>query len=104
MMDALKRASAHRITAVVPYYGYARQDRKVRSRDPITAKLVADLITAAGADRVFDNGLTCWSDPGIFDFPVDHLMAVPILAEYFNKMGMKDLAVVSPDLGGGYKS
>ncbi|HHY04737.1 MAG TPA: ribose-phosphate diphosphokinase [Thermoanaerobacterales bacterium] len=100
MMDALKRASAHRITAVVPYYGYARQDRKVRSRDPITAKLVADLITAAGADRVLTMDLHAGQIQGFFDFPVDHLMAVPILAEYFNKMGMKDLAVVSPDLGG----
>jgi ribose-phosphate pyrophosphokinase len=100
MMDALKRASAHRITAVVPYYGYARQDRKVRSRDPITAKLVADLITAAGADRVLTMDLHAGQIQGFFDFPVDHLMAVPILAEYFNKMGMEDLAVVSPDLGG----
>ena len=100
MMDALKGASAHRITAVVPYYGYARQDRKVRSRDPITAKLVADLITAAGADRVLTMDLHAGQIQGFFDFPVDHLMAVPILAEYFNKMGMEDLAVVSPDLGG----
>jgi len=100
MIDAFKRASAGTITAVVPYYGYARQDRKARSRDPITAKLVADLITAAGADRLLTMDLHAGQIQGFFDFPVDHLKAAPILAEYFAQKGLKDMVVVSPDLGG----
>ncbi len=99
MIDALKRASAGRITAVVPYYGYARQDRKAKARDPITAKLVADIITAAGADRVLSMDLHAAQIQGYFNIPVDHLLGVPILAEYFKKIGLEDLVVVSPDLG-----
>ncbi|MBB6218457.1 ribose-phosphate pyrophosphokinase [Anaerosolibacter carboniphilus] len=99
MIDALKRASAGRITAVIPYYGYARQDRKAKARDPITAKLVADIITAAGADRVLTMDLHAAQIQGYFNIPVDHLLGVPILAEYFKKMGLEDLVVVSPDLG-----
>lgn len=100
MIDALKRASAWRITAVIPYYGYARQDRKVRPRDPITAKLVADIISAAGAHRVLTMDLHAGQIQGYFNFPVDHLMAVPILADYFKKKELGEVAVVSPDLGG----
>lgn len=85
MIDALKRASAGRITAVIPYYGYARQDRKAKARDPITAKLVADLITTAGADRVLTMDLHAAQIQGYFNIPVDHLLGVPILAEYFKK-------------------
>jgi ribose-phosphate pyrophosphokinase len=99
MIDALKRASAGRITAVVPYYGYARQDRKAKARDPITAKLVADIITAAGADRVLTMDLHAAQIQGYFNIPVDHLLGVPILAEHFKKKGLEDLVVVSPDLG-----
>lgn len=100
MVDAFKRASAGRITAVVPYYGYARQDRKARSRDPITAKLVADLIAAAGADRVLTMDLHAGQIQGFFNFPVDHLKATPILAKYFMEKELEDIVVVSPDLGG----
>lgn len=100
MLDALKRASAWRITAVIPYYGYARQDRKIRARDPITAKLVADLISTAGAHRVLTMDLHAGQIQGFFDFPVDHLMAVPILADYFRKKGIEEPVVVSPDVGG----
>ncbi|SHM20326.1 ribose-phosphate pyrophosphokinase [Caldanaerovirga acetigignens] len=100
MLDAFKRASAWRITAVIPYYGYARQDRKIRARDPITAKLVADLISTAGAHRVLTMDLHAGQIQGFFDFPVDHLMAVPILADYFRKKGIEDPVVVSPDVGG----
>jgi len=100
MMDAFKRASANRITAVVPYYGYARQDRKARPRDPITAKLVADIITAAGANRVLTLDLHTAQIQGYFDFPVDHLKAVPILVNYFKGLELEDVVVVSPDLGG----
>ncbi|ADL06846.1 ribose-phosphate diphosphokinase [Thermosediminibacter oceani] len=100
MLDALKRASAWRITAVMPYYGYARQDRKIRARDPITAKLVADLISTAGAHRVLTMDLHAGQIQGFFNFPVDHLMAVPILADYFRKKELEDPVVVSPDLGG----
>ncbi|MGL4796880.1 MAG: ribose-phosphate diphosphokinase, partial [Paraclostridium sp.] len=82
MIDAFKRASAGRITAVIPYYGYARQDRKAKSRDPITAKLVANLLTAAGADRVVTMDLHAAQIQGYFDIPVDHLLGAPILAEY----------------------
>ena len=84
---------------MIPYYGYARQDRKARARDPITAKLVADLITAAGADRVLTMDLHAAQIQGFFDMPVDHLLGIPILAEYFTKKRIDDLVVVSPDLG-----
>jgi ribose-phosphate pyrophosphokinase len=99
MIDALKRASAGRITAVIPYYGYARQDRKAKARDPISAKLVANLIVAAGADRVLTMDLHAAQIQGYFDIPLDHLKGVPILADYFKQKGIKDLVVVSPDLG-----
>jgi ribose-phosphate pyrophosphokinase len=102
MMDAFKRASAGRITAVMPYYGYARQDRKAKARDPITAKLVADIVTAAGADRVLTMDLHAAQIQGYFNIPVDHLLGVPILARYFVEKGFgerEDVVVVSPDLG-----
>ena len=102
MIDAFKRASAGRITAVIPYYGYARQDRKVKARDPITAKLVADLLTAAGAHRVLTMDLHAAQIQGYFNIPVDHLLGAPILAEHFISKGLidqEDLVVVSPDLG-----
>lgn len=100
MIDALKRASAKRITAVIPYYGYARQDRKTRPRDPITAKLVANLLTVAGTNRVLTIDLHAGAIQGFFDIPVDHMTAVPLLAEHFSKRDAKDLVVVSPDMGG----
>ena len=100
MIDALMRASAGRITAVIPYYGYARQDRKARSRDPITAKMLADIISAAGADRVLTMDLHAGQIQGFFNFPVDHLKALPILAEYFKQKQLEDVVVVSPDVGG----
>jgi ribose-phosphate pyrophosphokinase len=99
MIDALKRASAGRITAVIPYYGYARQDRKAKARDPISAKLVADLLTSAGADRVLTMDLHAAQIQGYFNIPVDHLIGSPILAEYYNEKKIEDLVVVSPDLG-----
>lgn len=99
-IDALRRASARRITAVIPYYGYARQDRKTRARDPITAKLKANLLTTAGVDRVLTMDLHAGQIQGFFDIPVDHLPGVPILAEYFKHKGLADMVVVSPDLGG----
>lgn len=101
MMDAFKRASAGRITAVIPYYGYARQDRKAKARDPITAKLVADLLTAAGADRVLTMDLHAAQIQGYFNIPVDHLLGTPILAKYFQDMNLNEdeVVVVSPDLG-----
>lgn len=102
MIDAFKRASAGRITAVVPYYGYARQDRKAKARDPITAKLVADLLTAAGADRVLTMDLHASQIQGYFNIPVDHLLGSPILAKSFVENGFNDkddVVVVSPDLG-----
>ncbi len=102
MIDAFKRASAGRITAVMPYYGYARQDRKAKARDPITAKLVADIVTAAGADRVLTMDLHAAQIQGYFNIPVDHLLGVPILARYFVEKGFgerEDVVVVSPDLG-----
>lgn len=99
MIDALKRASAGRITAVLPYYGYARQDRKAKARDPITAKLVADILTTAGADRILTMDLHAAQIQGYFDIPVDHLLGVPILAKYFIEKDIKDLVIVSPDLG-----
>lgn len=102
-IDGLKRASAGRITAVMPYFGYARQDRKAKARDPISAKLVADLLTTAGADRVLTMDLHAAQIQGFFNIPVDHLLGVPILAKYyiekFNGMSPEDLVVVSPDLG-----
>ena len=90
MIDALKRASAGRITAVIPYYGYARQDRKAKSRDPITAKLVADILTAAGADRVLTMDLHASQIQGYFNIPVDHLLGSPILAKSFVDKGFSD--------------
>lgn len=102
MIDSFKRASAGRITAVIPYYGYARQDRKAKARDPITAKLVADLITTAGADRVLTMDLHAAQIQGYFNIPVDNLRGAPILAKYFIEQGFKDqddVVVVSPDLG-----
>jgi ribose-phosphate pyrophosphokinase len=101
-MDAFKRASAGRITAVIPYYGYARQDRKAKARDPITAKLVADLITTAGADRVLTMDLHAAQIQGYFNIPVDHLLGVPILAKYYQQsfnFNEDEVVVVSPDLG-----
>jgi ribose-phosphate pyrophosphokinase len=100
MVDALRRASAGTINVVIPYYGYARQDRKTRARDPITAKLVANLIETAGADRIITMDLHATQIQGFFDIPVDHLMGVPILAEYFRGKGLDDVVVVSPDHGG----
>lgn len=100
LIDALKRASARRITAVIPYYGYARQDRKARGRDPITSKLLANIITASGATRVITMDLHAGQIQGFFDIPVDHLPGVPILAEYFLNKNLNDVIVVSPDLGG----
>jgi len=102
MIDAFKRASAGRITAVMPYYGYARQDRKAKARDPITSKLVADLLTAAGADRILAMDLHAAQIQGYFNIPVDHLMGSPLLAKYFIEKGFKedeDTIIVSPDLG-----
>lgn len=101
MVDALKRASASRVTAVMPYYGYARQDRKVASRAPITAKLIADIITAAGVDRVLTLDLHAGQIQGFFDIPVDHLYAAPIMAEAIRAdLNTVELTVVSPDAGG----
>ncbi len=99
LIDAFKRASAGRVTAVLPYYGYARQDRKAKARDPITAKLVADILTSAGADRILTMDLHAAQIQGYFDIPVDHLLGVPILAKYFQEKNIEDLVVVSPDLG-----
>ena len=102
MIDALKRASAGRITAVMPYFGYARQDRKAKARDPISAKLVANLITKAGADRVLTMDLHAPQLQGFFDIPVDHLLGSPILAQHFYKKfagQVDDVVVVSPDVG-----
>lgn len=100
MIDALKRASSRRITAVIPYYGYARQDRKVAPRVPISAKLVADLITAAGANRVLSMDLHAGQIQGFFNIPFDHLFAAPVLLEYIRAHYLDDLVVVSPDAGG----
>jgi ribose-phosphate pyrophosphokinase len=100
MMDALKRASARRITPVVPYYGYSRQDRKDRPRVPVSAKLVADLLTAAGADRALTMDLHVPQIQGFFAIPVDHLFAAPVLVEYFRKLGLQNLTIVAPDAGG----
>ena len=100
MLDAFKRASALRITAVVPYYGYARQDKKDRPRVPITAKLVADLLSRAGADRILTMDLHAPQIQGFFDIPVDHLFAAPVLLEALREMDIPDLVIVSPDAGG----
>jgi ribose-phosphate pyrophosphokinase len=100
MIDALKRASAERITAVLPYYGYARQDRKDRPRMPISARLVANLIQTAGANRVLTLDLHAAQIQGFFDVPVDHLFAAPVMIEYFDSIGRRDITVVSPDAGG----
>ncbi len=101
MIDAMKRASAGRITAVIPYYGYARQDRKSRSRDPISAKLVANLLTTAGANRVLTMDLHCTQIQGFFDIPVDNLVGMPLLYKYYKDRfkDKSDLIIVSPDLG-----
>lgn len=100
MIDALKRASAKTISIVMPYYGYARQDRKARAREPITAKLVANLLETAGANRVITLDLHAPQIQGFFDIPIDHLVGVPILGEYFKSKNLEDIVVVSPDHGG----
>jgi ribose-phosphate pyrophosphokinase len=100
MMDAVRRASASRITAVMPFYGYARQDRKDQPRVPITAKLVANLLVAAGANRILTMDLHAQQIQGFFDIPVDHLYAAPVMYDYLKKKKMPDLVVVSPDVGG----
>lgn len=99
MIDALKRASASRITAVIPFFGYARQDRKDQPRVPITAKLVANLLTVAGANRILTMDLHAGQIQGFFDIPVDHLFAIGVFIDYFEKMEIKDLVIVSPDVG-----
>jgi ribose-phosphate pyrophosphokinase len=101
MIESIKRASAHRVTAVIPYFGYARQDRKDEGRVPITAKLVANIITRAGADRVLTMDLHTAQIQGFFDIPVDHLYAAPVIDDYFKNMGFADddMVVVSPDEG-----
>src|SRR5581483_8314037 len=98
--DALKRASARRITTVIPYYGYSRQDRKDKPRAPISSKLVADLLTTAGADRALIVDLHAPQIQGFFNIPVDHLVASPVLVDHFKRMGLPDLTVISPDAGG----
>ena len=100
MMDAVRRASAARITPVLPYYGYARQDRKDQPRVPITAKLVANLLVSAGANRILTMDLHAQQIQGFFDIPVDHLYAAPVIYEYLHKKGLDNLVVVSPDVGG----
>jgi ribose-phosphate pyrophosphokinase len=100
MLDAFKRSSARRITAVLPYYGYARQDRKDKPRVPITAKLAADLISKAGADRVLTLDLHAAQIQGFFNIPVDHLFAAPVIVGHLKTMGLTDLTIVSPDAGG----
>ena len=99
MIDAMKRASAGRINAVIPYYGYARQDRKAKARDPITAKLVADMLVAAGADRVVTMDLHAAQIQGYFNIPVDHMLGMPIYRNYFKEQNIEDLVIVSPDHG-----
>jgi ribose-phosphate pyrophosphokinase len=99
MIDALKRASAKRITAVIPYFGYARQDRKEQPRVPITAKLVANLLTVAGANRVLTMDLHAGQIQGFFDIPVDHLFGINVFIDYYSKENNKDLVIVSPDVG-----
>ena len=100
MIDAFKRSSATRITAVIPYYGYGRQDRKDKPRVPISSKLVADLLTAAGTDRILSVDLHAGQIQGFFDIPVDHLYAAPVLIEYLKSLNIPDLTIVSPDAGG----
>jgi ribose-phosphate pyrophosphokinase len=100
MIDAMRRASAARITAVLPFYGYGRQDRKDQPRVPITAKLVANLITAAGANRVLTLDLHAQQIQGFFDIPVDHLYASPVIVKYLKELDLKNLVVVAPDAGG----
>jgi ribose-phosphate pyrophosphokinase len=100
MLDAFKRSSASRITAVIPYYGYARQDRKDKPRVPITAKLVADLLQTAGTDRILTMDLHATQIQGFFDIPVDHLFAAPVIMDYVSKQALPRLTVVSPDAGG----
>ena len=100
MVDAVRRASAARITAVIPFFGYARQDRKDQPRVPITAKLVANLLVAAGVNRVLTMDLHAQQLQGFFDIPVDHLYALPVLAQYLQSLNLGDLVVVSPDVGG----
>ncbi|WP_110954260.1 ribose-phosphate diphosphokinase [Anaerosinus massiliensis] len=100
MVDACKRASARNITAVIPYYAYARQDRKTRGREPISAKLVADLLTTAGVTRVMTMDLHAGQIQGFFDIPLDHLVGVPILSEFITNKNLENIVVVSPDLGG----
>src|SRR5699024_1240476 len=100
MIDALKRASAHSINIVIPYYGYARQDRKARAREPITAKLVENLLETAGADRVIALDLHAPQIQGFFDMPIDHLQGIPILSDYFKAKDLEDIVIVSPDHGG----
>jgi ribose-phosphate pyrophosphokinase len=100
IIDALKRASAARITAVLPYFGYARQDRKDQPRVPITAKLVANILTRAGANRVLTVDLHAGQLQGFFDIPLDHLYAVNVFVDFINKIKLSDLVVVSPDVGG----
>ncbi len=100
MIDAFKRSSAYRTTAVIPYYGYARQDRKDKPRVPISAKLVADLLSAAGADRILAMDLHAPSIQGFFDIPVDHLFAAPVFVRHIEKLSLNDWTIVSPDAGG----
>ena len=100
MLDAFKRASAARLTAVIPYYGYGRQDRKDKPRVPISAKLVADLLQTAGADRVLTMDLHAAQIQGFFDIPVDHLFAAAVIIEYVQQLKLPELVVVSPDAGG----
>ncbi len=100
ILDALRRASAARITAVIPYFGYARQDRKTRPREPITAKLVANLLTAAGADRIMTVDLHAGQTWGFFDIPLDHLPSRLLVGEYFREKALRNTIVVSPDIGG----
>ncbi|MDD4955122.1 MAG: ribose-phosphate pyrophosphokinase [Candidatus Omnitrophica bacterium] len=100
MIDALKRASANRITAVMPYFGYARQDRKDQPRVPITAKLIANLLTTAGANRVLALDLHAGQVQGFFDIPVDHIFAIDVFVDHFKKEGTNNLVIVSPDVGG----
>lgn len=99
MADAMKRASAGSVNAVIPYYGYARQDRKAKARDPITSKLVANMLTAAGVQRVITMDLHANQIQGYFDIPVDHLLGMPILSDYFKEKNLEDVVVVSPDHG-----
>jgi ribose-phosphate pyrophosphokinase len=100
MIDALKRASAKMINVVIPYYSYARQDRKARSREPITAKLIANLLETSGATRVLTMDFHAPQTQGFFDIPVDHLTGIPILSEYFEKKGLEDIVIVAPHNGG----